>query len=171
MANVDRPHGFKILEGCKESHSWPLAAANSIIGVGDFLVLTNAGVVDRAAASATQIIGIAAEAKAASSGGYILIYDDPDIIVEAQTDASSGAGGADLKALTAMCLNGDIVVANATNGLSRMEIDQDSGATTAALPLKVLYLYPAVDNEFGDYNRLVCSVNNHVKKSTGVDGV
>ena len=51
------------------------------------------------------------------------------------------------------------------------EIDEDSVNTTATLPLKALYLYDVVDNAFGEFNRVVCCINNHVKKSLGVTGL
>lgn len=167
-ANVDRPHGFKIIGtmagGCPaRSESLVLSSTNAIIGIGDLLVLQNDGTVDRAAAGATQIVGVAMEAKSASAGGTILVCTDPMVLLEAQTDGSSGGGGDALTAQTAMFLNADIVVSDATNGLSRMEIDQDEGATTATLPLKVIGLFPAIDNEFGDYNRLIVAINAHAR--------
>tara|TARA_R100000501_G_C2626202_1_gene119844 strand:- start:720 stop:1226 length:507 start_codon:yes stop_codon:yes gene_type:complete len=167
MANTDRPHGFTVIEGNRSTHSYPVAAANSVIGVGDLVVLTAAGTIDIAAASATQIIGVAAESAAASSGGTILVYDDPNILIEGQMDNTVTTGAA----LAGMNANYNIVATAATNGTSNQEIDEDSDATTATLPLKALYLYPVPDNAYGEFNRIVCSINNHVKKSTGVDGL
>jgi len=166
-ANSDRPHGFKVIGTMSggmpaRSEEMKLAVANSIIGVGDLLTIA-AGYVDRSAASDTEIVGVAMEAKAASAGGDILVCTDPGVILEAQTDASSGAGPADLNAQASMTYNADFVVTDATNGLSRMEINQDSGATTNTLPLKVIGLYPVLDNEFGDYNRLIVTINAHAR--------
>jgi hypothetical protein len=171
MANPDKPHGFRPLSSTSgepnRTNEYNVAAANSIIGIGDLLVLTTAGTVDRAAVSATQIIGVAAQAKAASAGGTILVYDDPDIRLEAQTDDGTGTGtdAADLFG------NFDIVVTDATNDQSNMEIDESSGSATATLPLKTIALYPDVENEHGEFNRLICIINNHVLKSTGVTGL
>jgi hypothetical protein len=167
MANVDRPHGFRPIEGNLVTHEYPVAAANSVIGVGDLVVLTAAGTIDIAAASATQIIGVAAQAKAASAGGTCLVYDDPDILIEGQMDDGVTTGAA----LAGMNANFDIVATAATNDQSNQEIDEDSDATTSTLPLKALYLYPVVDNAYGEFNRIVCTINNHVKKSTGVTGL
>ena len=167
MANQDRPFGFKVLRNGDSAHEYDLAAANSVIGKGDLIVRTSDGVVDRAAASATQIVGVALEPKAASSGGKILVMDDPEAVLVAQCDGGTGT----LTAQTGQNLNANIVVADAVNGVSRMEIDESSGATTATLPLKVLRLHKTVDNEFGEFNRLEVRINNHVDKSTGVAGV
>ena len=75
--------------------------------------------------------------------------------------------------------NADFVVAAATNGISRMEIDESSGATTATLPLTIVRLYGADDgtgisgdNQFGEFNRLEVKINNHVLGGgTGADGI
>lgn len=167
MANVDRPHGFTVVEGNLQTHEYPVAAANSVIGIGDLVILTDAGTVDIAAAGATQIIGVAAQAKADSAGGTILIHDDPNIRIEGQMDDTVTTGAA----LAGMNANYNIVVTAATNGRSNQEINEDSDATTATLPLKALYLYPVSDNAYGEFNRIVCSINNHVLKSVGVDGL
>jgi len=171
MVNADKPNGFKVVAGPTRVREYTCAAANSVIGRGDFVILTNAGTIDIAAASATQIIGLALEPAAASSGATIRVNDDPDSIYMGQTDASSGGGGADLNALAGMNLNADLVATAATNGFSNQEIDQDTGATTQTLPFKILRLHKAVDNAFGDNNQLEFTVNNHVLKSIGVVGV
>lgn len=171
MANLDAPKGFRPIYAIGGQHGrtnkYALAAANTIIGIGDLLCRTNAGVVDRAAATSVQIIGVAAEAKAASSGGYILVYDNPDQVYEAQTDNGVGV----LTAQTDMNLNADFVVANATNGVSRMEIDENSGLGTATLPLVVLRLWEETNNAFGEFNRLEVRINNHVLQSLGTTGI
>lgn len=171
MANADKPHGFTILgtlHGRTPSvREYPVAAANSIIGKGDFVMLQTAGVVDRSAATDTQIVGVAMAPKAASAGGTLLVCDDPMVLLEAQTDDGTGT----CTAQTDMYGNTNFVVADATYGMSRMEIDEDSQTTTATLPLKVIGLYPDPNNAFGEFNRLLCIINNHVYKSVGVDGL
>lgn len=172
MANVDKPHGFRILGtlgggDSARTREYNVASANSVIGIGDLLILTTAGVVDRAAASATQIVGVACQAKAASAGGTILVCDDPNVILEAQTDDGTGTS----TAAADLFGNANFVVADAANGISKMEIDEDSQNTTATLPLKLIGLYPDPNNAHGEFNRLMCIINNHVYKSTGVDGL
>ncbi len=172
MANLDRPRGFKIVGSLGggevgRSKQYKLAAANSIIGIGDLLVADADGCVNRAAASATAIVGVALESKAANDGTYIMVNDDPNVILEAQTDNGVGT----LTAQTGINLNANFVVADAVMGLSRMEIDESSGDPTATLPLKVIGLSPAIDNAFGEFNRLLVIINNHTYKSVGTLGL
>lgn len=171
MANVDKPHGFRpiyAIHGVSGTcGKYELAAANTAIGIGDLIGRTNAGVVDQAAATSVQVIGVAAEAKAANSGGTILLYDGPFQVYEAQTDDGTGT----LTAQTGVNLNADFVATAASAGMSRMEIDENSGAVTPTLPLVVLGLYEVVDNAFGEFNRLEVMINNHVLKSLGTTGI
>ena len=171
MANPDRPHGFRPVATPSgtpaRTNEYNVAAANTAMGIGDVVVLTTAGVVDAGAASATQIIGIAAQAKAASSGGTMLVYDDPDLLVEAQTDDGTGAA----TAAADLFGNIDFVATAPSNDMSRMELDESSQADTSTLPFKLLKLYPVSDNEHGEFNRIICSINNHVLKSSGTTGL
>ena len=162
MANVDAPHGFRPLYNyyggeVGRPNSWSLAAANALIGIGDILVKTAAGAVDRHAAGedGDLVVGVAAQAAAASAGGTILVWDNPGIVYEAQTDN----GATVLIAQTAMHLNSDVVVAAAVNGISQMEIDESLGATTNTLTVKILRLWPGANNAFGEFNRLECMMN------------
>ena len=172
MANVDRPHGFRPLAAhasysSSATNVYNVAAANTLLGRNDLVTLTAAGVIDRSAASDTQIVGATTDIIAAAAGGTANVVDDPHMKYEAQTDDGTGT----LTATTDLNSNADIVVANATSGVSRMEIDENSRAVTATLPLKVLHLYNEANNEFGEFNRLVVTINNHVLGSLGVTGV
>lgn len=168
MPNRDTPNGLRPLRGPFREETYTLEASNAVIGKGDLLELKADGTVGRAAATTVATIGVALEPKAASStDGKILVSDHPETIYVAQTDDGTGT----LTAQTGVNLNADIVVTDATNGVSRMEIDESSGATTATLPLKVVGLHKAQDNEFGEFNKLEVILNNHVLKSSGVAGV
>lgn len=161
-ANVDNPHGFRPLRclggGEFRIEAMPLAAANQIIGKYDLVDFTNAGVVDAASAASALIAGVAMEAKAASSGGTILVLTNPDVICEAQCDD----GATVLIAQTAMYLNADFIdTAAGADGMSNQEIDESSGANTSTLPLKVIRLFPDFNNAFGEFNRLEVMINNH----------
>ena len=171
MANVDNPHGFRPIRtlggGEFRIESLALLGANAIIGKFD-LVTLSLGLVDRSAVTDTAICGIAMEAKAANSADTeILVLTNPDIVMEAQTDD----GVATLVTQADMSLNADFIVGNAVNGLSIMEIDDTSGAAGAALPLKMIGLFPAIGNAFGEFNRLECIIQNHIYKSVGTAGV
>lgn len=173
MANKDRPHGFQPYGRILRTTNYPLAAANSRVRRGDLLVMTVAGTVNLAAASATQIIGVAAESREANDGAStevrkntIAVYDDPDQHFEAQADS------ADISSVAAIFANYNVVATvSTTQPVSQMEIDGDTGATTATLPIKVLKIHPAMDNAYGGYVRCICVINNHALKSVGVDGL
>ena len=177
MANIDNPFGFKpigsLISGSDGLHTseYILADANTVCGVGDLVELTTAGRIDVCAASATQIVGVAAQAADASSGDTILVYDDPFAIFIAQMDDGSGTG----TGLAQMYGNFDFVATAATDGLSNMEIDEDSQAATATLPLKAIGLYDGLSgkaaNAYGEFQITKVIINNHVYKSLGVTGL
>lgn len=165
MANVDNPSGFMPYVspsgggGQAYIEYLDLSSSNSLIGKGD-PVKSVSGVVDKASA-ADALCGIAAEAKAANSGGKIAVWCDPNQRFVAQCDDTTGV----LTALAGIQLNADFVTGTAVNGISIAEIDESSGATTATLPFKVLRLSEEMNgrqaNAFGQFNRLVVKINNH----------
>ncbi|MFH1645633.1 MAG: hypothetical protein ABIB11_04350, partial [Candidatus Omnitrophota bacterium] len=79
MANTDLPMGFRPYDAEARMTPYEISATNSEILRGDVLEMPAAGYVSgQAAASSAPILGIAAEYKAANSGGKILVYDDPN---------------------------------------------------------------------------------------------
>ena len=68
--------------------------------------------------------------------------------------------------------NADVVGTggSTTTGISSMELDSSTLATTAALNLKVVGLYNDVNNEFGTNAVVVVKINEHVYGSAGVAG-
>ena len=60
---------------------------------------------------------------------------------------------------------------SSTTGLSTMELDSSTIADTAALNLKIVGLWNAPDNSFGDYAVVVVKINEHLYGSTGVKAV
>src|SRR3990167_2060354 len=134
---TDSPRGFQPIKSfggeIGRSNSYPLAAANALLGKWDLINQTAAGVIDRAAASDLYIIGSAAQNAAASAGATNFpVFDDPYQIFLCQSDDATVAANTDLN------LNYNIVVAAAANGVSQMELDGDTGAATNTLPLKLL---------------------------------
>ncbi len=167
MANVDRRFGaipiYRMGGGNISVGYYDLIATNAILGIGDFLELLATGDVDRAEASEVQICGVCAISKAASSGSgpnsalknKIPVYDQSDIVFIMQNDGVSAAAN--------MGNNTNFVVsADASNGISQMEIDTSEVATTNTLPLKLLRLYPNPDNAHGQDAVEEVLVNNHV---------
>lgn len=178
MANNNSPNGFQPYlnpfnsGGTAKKVYLPLLATNAVIGIGDPVTIA-AGGVDRAAASAA-LCGIAAEAKAASSGGSIAVWGDPDQLFVAQTDDGTG----DTTDATGLRKNVNFVAGTPSNGRSIAEIDENSGTTTATLPFKIIALSnefsgaSGAQNAFGEFNRLVVKINNHQLGShTGTAGV
>lgn len=106
--------------------------------------------------------------RAASTGRYVLVADDPNTIYEVQT--SNGT-------LTAadVGLNANIAVAagSTTTGTSGVTLDAGTVATTATLPLKIVGFSQRVDNEVGNANaKVLVKINNHQFNSgTGTAGV
>lgn len=170
MANVDGPHGFlpvRTLDGsCITAQQFQLAAANGSIGIGDLLVIDSTGTVTgraAAAAAAGTVLGVSAESKAASAGGNILVYVNPNIVFEGQTDNGSGVA----TAVTVVGNNIEIVNTAPSNGISQQELDESSAATTATLPYKVIGLHKVVGNAFGEFNRLEVILNKSVLRAGG----
>lgn len=165
MANTDNPNGFLPYNNPSGGGGQPyveyfdLASANSAIGVGD-PVKWASGVIDRAA-TGDALCGVAAEAKAASAGGKIAVWCDPQQRFVAQTDDTTGT----ITALAGIGVNADIVAGAPSNGRSIAEIDESTGDTTATRQLKILRLSEEMNgrqaNAYGQFNRMVVKINNH----------
>jgi hypothetical protein len=92
------------------------------------------------------------------------VLDDPNQLFLVQCDA--GFVAADVGK------NADVIGTggSTTTGISTMELNSSTLATTAALNLKVVGLYNDVNNEFGTNAVVVVKINEHVYGSTGVAG-
>ena len=170
MANVNAPHGFipvRTLDGsCITAARYTLSSSNGSIGIGDLLIIdTNGVVTGRSAASPASgtVVGVAAEAKAANTGGTILVYDNPSIVFEGQTD--DGTGTATVQ--TAAGANINIVNTAPSNGISQQELDENTANVTSTLPFKMLRLYPVVGNSLGEFNRWEVVLNRVVSLGGG----
>lgn len=92
------------------------------------------------------------------------VIDDPSQLFLVQCDA--GFVAADVGK------NADVIGTggSTTTGVSTMELDSSTLATTAALNLKTVGLYNVPSNEFGTNAVVVVKINEHVYGSTGVAG-
>ena len=92
------------------------------------------------------------------------VIDDPNQLFLIQCD--EGFVAADVGK------NADVVGTggSTTSGISTMELDSSTLATSAALNLKVVGLYNDVNNEFGTNAVVVVKINEHVYGSAGVAG-
>jgi hypothetical protein len=167
MANVDRPNGFKPFGCILRVRPY---RANEALKEGD-AVNRVAGTTDSSGRSSVEmadaseaIIGIVAHKCA--SGDLVLVYDHPDQEFVVQADGADINEGADIGK------NYDLLATVGSSDWSAHELDSSTGDTTAALPLKLLRILPAVDNALGAQVKCVVKINNHqLASGTGVVGV
>ncbi len=126
------------------------AAIVSVPGAGDFAIGTLPEI--EASAAAGIIMGIIVSFSAdptalenvhrlASTERVAWVCDDPDVIFEVQSDG--------IMAATQMGLNASIIVAagSTTTGLSGVELDSTTEATTAGLEFKIIRAVNRLDND------------------------
>jgi hypothetical protein len=183
MANVDTPFGFRPVShrngqpynGAVRRYS--VAAGNgTAIYIGDPVKLAGtsqtidgvvyADVVQGTAAATVVgvVVGVAADTRdsltyrAASTQRILLVADDPDLLFEIQ-EVSGGT------ALTAndIGLNANFVVGSGstTTGLSGVELNNATEATTNTLDCQIIGLSPRADNEVGEHAKWLVRLNNH----------
>jgi hypothetical protein len=107
--------------------------------------------------------------RTASTARYAIVADDPGLLCEVQEDSDGGS-----LAATSVGLNANLVfgTVNTTTGLSNVELDSSSAATTATLQVKVIGLSRRPDNEIGTNAKWIVKLNNHQHGShTGTAGV
>lgn len=100
--------------------------------------------------------------------GKVLVADHPDQTFSLQASA------AEVDAQTDIGLNYTILPGtdDTVYKISRAQLDSSTGATTAALPLKLLRIMPSIGNALGAKVDCVVKINNHqLAGGTGTDGV
>lgn len=167
MANADRPNGAKPSGDPIRIGKYTAGAA---VYPGDFVIMSDDGKVDPVATGGSSYTsaccGVAATK--AADGEEVLVYDDPNQRFSIQAD------GSDVDAQTDIHLNYAILGTSpdTTYNVSRMELDSNTGATTATLPLKLLKIKDAVGNALGAQVECEVVINNHqLKGGTGTAGV
>lgn len=161
MANVDNPRGFIPIRYKNGSplrvEYFDVSSSNSAIGVNDIVERRSDGYVHIAQASSVSIVGVAAEAKSANAGGTIAVYPAPGLLMQAQSDDAT------ITAQTDLGLNYNITATAPSGGKSQMEIDGNTGATTATLPILVERVAEIIDanrtNTLGANVLLECTFN------------
>jgi len=103
---------------------------------------------------------------AAGAAGYILVNDDPNILME--VEASNGTPVATDVGLNASHANG---TRDATTRTSPAYLDFGTEATTATLNFQILGLARRADNELGASAKLIVRFNVHQYKSVGNTGI
>lgn len=107
--------------------------------------------------------------RTASTARYALVADDPNQLFVVQEDSVAGA-----LAATNVGQNANLVFGgtNTTTGMSGVELDSSSAATTATLQVKIIGLDRRADNEIGTNADWIVKINNHQYGShTGTAGV
>lgn len=106
--------------------------------------------------------------RAASTGRYVLVCDDPNVLYEVQT--SNGT-----LAIDQVGLNASIAAAagSTATGSSGVTLDVATAATTATLALKIMSFSQKVDNDNTSANaKVVVKINNdQFGAGTGTAGV
>jgi hypothetical protein len=186
MANVDRVNGFRLVDANGGVHNarvkrYNVAAAYATaLFIGDAVKLggsadaTGVATVEQAAAGDSMvgvIVGIDVDKAVpatehpgyipASTGGYVLVCDDPSAVYEVQEDGNIGVAGVGQV--------GDHVVAagNTTFGTSGMELASTTVGTTGA-GWHVLGYAQRPDNEIGTNAKLLVMINEHSRTGAGV---
>ena len=190
MANTDKAFGFRPIgnlsaTGAQKQYGYEIADNQAgTIFQGDLVVLT-AGFISRfLPASHTAAVGVfngcsyidPTTGKPTfknfypgsvniTSGKIVAdVIDDPSQLFLVQCDA--GFVAADVGK------NADVIGTggSTTTGVSTMELNSSTLATTAALNLKTVGLYNVPSNEYGSFAVVVVKINEHVYGSAGVAG-
>jgi hypothetical protein len=177
MANVNAPNGFRPLRHLKggtiRANEYPLLSGTaSNIFAGDAVKLLNTGVIDVAAATDTNLIGVVqgfqwtdtdgtprfekrfptGQATLGAADVKALVFDDPDIVFEAQASTYSQTHNGNNADITA-------TAGSSVTGISKHSIDMGSpGAGTAQI--RILGL--AEGSEAGAYARVECLIWEHL---------
>lgn len=103
---------------------------------------------------------------AASGAGYILVADDPDVVMEVET--SNGTPAATDVGLNISHANGARTSSTTT---SPATIDFGTEATTSTLNFNLLGFVQRVGNEIGASAKMLVRFNVHQYKSVGTTGI
>lgn len=190
MANVDKAFGLKPLgnlsaTGAQKQYGYQIADNQSgAIYQGDLVTLYDGYVVKFAPATHTAALGVfngcyytdpttgkptwknyyPGSVNITSGTIQADVIDDPSqlFIIQADEDVVQADIGK----------NADVVGTggSTTTGVSTMELDSSTIANSAALNLKIVGLYDAPGNSFGNYAVVVVKINEHLYGSAGVAG-
>jgi hypothetical protein len=190
MANVDKAFGLRPLgnlsaTGAQKQYGYQIADNQSgAIFQGDLVTLKDGYIVQFDPATHTAAVGVfnGCNYIDPTSGkptwknyypgsvnitqGTITadVLDDPNQLFIIQNDQTSQASN--------YGKNADVTVGtgNTTTGVSAMELDTSTIATTAALNLKIIGLYNVPGNTVGEFAVVVVKINEHLYGSAGVAG-
>jgi len=92
----------------------------------------------------------------ASTGGYVLVADNPDAEFEIQEDSVGGS-----LAVTSIGLNCDLISAAGNTFLKRSQwmLDSSTAGTGATLQVRIVGFEQRADNEIGQYGKWLVRLN------------
>ena len=109
----------------------------------------------------------------ASTAGYVLVCDAPDVVYE--VEAMTGSNAAYSFAVADVGLNADagVVAGSTVTGTSAAALNMAGAAATATLQFKILGVVQRPDNEItGNYTKVLVKINNaQLSAGTGTAGV
>lgn len=197
MANADLPRGLvpkRLRNGAPfvgPLRKYYVAAGDSTaLFIGDPVIISGTGdakgvpAVTRAAAGdriTGVVCGIANDEtlpasndmmemgyRPASTAGYVLVCDDPEVLYEIQEDSDGAA-----LAVTSIGLNADLIAAagNTYTRRSGYMLDSSSAATTSA-QVRIIELEQRADNEVGSKAKWLVAINEPTETgAAGTTGV
>lgn len=176
MANLNYAHGFEPFENLSATslsvQTIDIAPTNTAIFINDLLERRSDGYIWPAQASSTTIIGVSAQYIPANTGGKVSYYALEGLQMMAQV--SNDSPGVTVQADFDLTYNIKVGSGSAVTGYSAMQIDGASGAASATLPIKILYVWPETGkqtNTLGEpYVKVVCMANLGVTKGAGIVG-
>jgi hypothetical protein len=146
---------------------------NTAVYVGDPVKLAGSAKASSTNVMVGVVVGVEPETadslryRAASTGRYVFVADDPELLFEIQEDSVGGA-----LAATSVGLNANFADAGGSTvtGFSGLEIDSSTAATTATLDFQLVRMVDREDNAIGDNAKWLVKLNNHqfVDGTTGV---
>ncbi len=146
-------------------------------GHGTMLMIEDANIIPATPGDATPLLGsvlacfdedmfpvsyiAAGEAGDGTVAGYVLVADHPEQLYEAQEDADTAAiAVADID-LFREIYSPALSAGNTNTGISKQEIDSNSGATTSTIPISIIRMaYPQEDSQGSAGCRWVCKIQN-----------
>lgn len=175
MANVDNPHGLRplgrVLGGGEAEIQWMQkdASEGTAIFIWDAVNREADGNLDAASATpgTTLYSGVSLNYGAASTLTDHAIIISPDALFEAQDNSDTdGFAAADM----GLNVNLELNAGSSISQISGHELDESTINTTNSLDMKLLRLYPVVDNAYGAFGRFEVMFNKH-RMAAGVAGV
>ena len=149
MANTDTPMGFRPIanltggDGSLRAMSHP-AADGTAIGKWDFVNITGAADVVEQYDNNDPVRGVSLSYVAASTLGQVDVHHiNHTTVMECQEDSVGGAIAAASEGLNCQVI---VAAANTTTGISAMEADSSTVATTTTLALRLLQPSPRIGN-------------------------